>query len=70
MDLLKGSAKLMASKDLQSILIELNENLEGYADIVSYIISFGFFLDEDLTSKSYVSTKRGGKIYNHIYKRN
>ncbi len=70
MDLLKGSAKLLASKDLQSILIELNENLEGYADIVSYIISFGFSLDEDLTSKSYVSTKRGGKIYNHIFKRN
>ena len=66
---LDGSEELMHSKELRSILIALNENSKEYQEILEKITSFGFVLDKELTSESYVSVKRGSKIYNHIFRR-
>ena len=55
--------------DIKSMLIELNENSVEYDQIISLIQSYGLVLDEEITKMSYVSLKRGGKIYNHIFKK-
>jgi FkbM family methyltransferase len=68
---LDGAELTLKSKQLKSILIELNENEEEYSDIIEIIKSYNFVLDKELTSESLVSEKRGSKIYNHIfYKQN
>jgi len=64
---LKGMSKILSSTNLKSMLIELNENSEEYAKIISLIQSYGFVLDEEITKMSYISLKRGGRIYNHIF---
>jgi len=68
-ELLEGADRLLGSQHLTSILIEMNENSDDYNNCVKIIESFNFILDEELTSRSHVSTKRGRKIYNHIYYR-
>ncbi len=67
MEILKGMKKILSSMELKSILIELNENADDYGNIIKNIKSYGLFLNSELTSKSYVSTKRGAKIYNHFF---
>ena len=58
---------MKSSTDLISVLIELNENSEDYNQIISTISSYNFTLNSEITSKSYISYKRGSKIYNHIF---
>lgn len=67
LEILKGMQNILTSKELKSILIELNENSLDYIEIISLIESNDFEIDNDLTMKSYISTKRGAKIYNHIF---
>ena len=64
---LKGMKKILSSTDLISVLIELNENSEDYNQIISTISSYNLTLNSEITSKSYISYKRGSKIYNHIF---
>jgi FkbM family methyltransferase len=66
---LAGSEILLSSKELKSLLIELNENAEEYSNIIEKIKSYNFILNKELTSESFVSEKRGSKIYNHIFNR-
>ena len=55
--------------DLKDNIIKSSmcDNKCTYSKIISFIISYGLILNAELTTKSYVSTKRGGKIYNHIF---
>jgi len=64
---LNGAEKLLGSDQLKSILIELNEHDENYNKIINKINSYNFTIDKKLTSESFVSEKRGSKIYNHIF---
>ena len=67
---LNGAKKMFNDKRLKSILIELNAKSDNYHSIVKMIESFGFELDNNLTSESYISTKHESKIFNHIFIRN
>lgn len=67
---LNGAKEMFNDKRLKSILIELNGKSDNYDSIVEMIESFGFELDNGLTSESYISRKLGSKIYNHIFIRN
>jgi FkbM family methyltransferase len=67
---LNGAKNLLASDQLKSILIELNENDDNYSQIINKINSYNFNIDNELTSESLVSEKRGSKIYNHIFYKN
>lgn len=67
MEILKGMTKILSSIHLKSILIELNENADDYKDIIRLIESYSLTFNPELTSKSYVSKKRGGRIYNHFF---
>jgi len=67
--ILNGAKATLSSNKLKSVLIELNSNLDNYDQILGIFESYGFLLDPDLTSKSYISTKNGGNIYNHIFKK-
>ena len=64
---LAGATETLKLKSLKSILIELNENSKDYMEILKIMQNNNFKLDDKLTQKSYVSTKRGSKIYNHIF---
>lgn len=66
-DLILGAENTFESFNLKSILIELNEKDENFTSIVDHIKSKKFRLNEYLTNKSYISTKRSSKIYNLIF---
>ncbi len=66
-DLILGAEKTFESSSLKSILIELNEKDENFSFIVDHIKNKKFKLNEYLTNKSFISTKRSSKIYNLIF---
>jgi len=66
-DCFMGAVDLFKCTELKSVLIELNEKTDNYNKLIDFIHSNDFILDEKLTAESYVSTKRGSKIYNHIF---
>jgi len=69
LDLVNGAKKTLSNLELKSILIELNEKDESFEKIIQIVKSNSFKINEYLTNKSYVSTKRSSKIYNIIFER-
>lgn len=66
-DLILGANNTFKSQNLKSVLIELNEKDKNFSSIIEYFKNNKFILNEYLTKKSYVSTKRSSKIYNLIF---
>ena len=48
-------------------MIELNENINHYHDVLKIMENNEFVIDRNLTSIADVSKKKGGKIYNHYF---
>ena len=51
-------------------MIELNENIKHYDDVIKIMEYNEFVLDKNLTSIADVSTKKDGRIYNHYFSKN
>ena len=66
---IEGAIDTLNGNNLKSILIEINEMSENYNKIIKIITDSGLVLDENLTAKSFVSTKNNSRQYNHIFKK-
>lgn len=64
--ILKGGSKVLSSKHLKSMLIELDENHPHYTEAVQLCFSYGFELSEKSRSKIY-DKSRFKSTYNHIF---
>lgn len=70
LELIKGMGQILISNKVKSIMIELNENIKHYDEVIKIMEYNEFVLDKNLTSIADVSTKKGGKIYNHYFFKN
>lgn len=66
-ELIKGMSEILKSNKVRSIMIELNENINHYHDVLKIMENNEFVIDRNLTSIADVSKKKGGKIYNHYF---
>ncbi len=66
-ELLKGMFDTLKSGKPKSIMIELNENLNHYQEILNIFETNNYKINHNLTSKADVSRKKGGIIYNHYF---
>ena len=69
-ELLKGMTKTLETGKIKSIMVELNENLEHYQEILTLFKQSNYNINNELTSIADVSRKRGGVIYNHYFFKN
>ena len=60
-------SEILKSNKVRSIMIELNENINHYHDVLKIMENNEFVIDRNLTSIADVSKKKGGKIYNHYF---
>ena len=66
--ILKGAEKLLSSKNLKTILIELYDGREDYEETVKYIKDFNFKLVYKGHAAMY-DKGRFSEVYNHIFKK-